>query len=176
MTTPATIQEGATGATVRWLQYLLVRRTLSFTDIDGVFGPKTKHGVEEFQQSEHLTVDGIVGPATWGALGGDGPEPPTLSEGSRGGVVDRLQTVLNEGRGELRAQFQPGPRRRRHLRPAYRHGGQGRPARGRHQRRRDRGAPDMGASGARRRAGARGRLRRPGPRRRVDGGGEAVAG
>jgi peptidoglycan hydrolase-like protein with peptidoglycan-binding domain len=107
MTTPATIQEGATGATVRWLQYLLVRRTLSFTDIDGAFGPTTKHGVEEFQQSEHLTVDGIVGPATWGALGGDGPEPPTLSEGSRGGVVDKLQTVLNEGRGDFAPSSNP---------------------------------------------------------------------
>ena len=107
MTTPATIQQGATGATVRWLQYLLVRRTLSFTDIDGVFGPKTKHGVEEFQQSEHLTVDGIVGPATWGSLGGDGPEPPTLTEGSSGGVVNKLQTVLNEGRGEFAPSSNP---------------------------------------------------------------------
>jgi len=107
MPTPATIHEGATGATVRWLQYLLVRRTLSFTDIDGSFGPKTKHGVEEFQAAEHLTVDGIVGPATWGALGGDGPEPPTLSEGSRGGVVERLQTVLNEGRGDFAPSSNP---------------------------------------------------------------------
>ncbi|HEX3691590.1 MAG TPA: peptidoglycan-binding protein [Solirubrobacteraceae bacterium] len=107
MTTPATIQEGATGATVRWLQYLLVRRTLSFTDIDGAFGPKTKHGVEEFQQAEHLTADGVVGPATWGALGGDGPEPPTLSEGSRGTVVDKLQTALNEGRGEFAPTSDP---------------------------------------------------------------------
>jgi peptidoglycan hydrolase-like protein with peptidoglycan-binding domain len=107
MPTPATIQEGATGATVRWLQYLLVRRTLSDTDIDGVFGPKTKHGVEEFQQADHLTVDGIVGPDTWGALGGDGPEPPTLSEGSRGSVVDKLQTVLNEGRGSFAPSSNP---------------------------------------------------------------------
>jgi peptidoglycan hydrolase-like protein with peptidoglycan-binding domain len=107
MTTPATIQEGASGATVRWLQYLLVRRTLSYTDIDGAFGPKTKTGVEEFQGSEHLTVDGIVGPVTWGKLGGDGAEPPTLSQGSRGGVVDKLQTVLNEGRGEFAPSSNP---------------------------------------------------------------------
>jgi peptidoglycan hydrolase-like protein with peptidoglycan-binding domain len=107
MTTPATIQEGAHGATVRWLQYLLVRRTLSVTDIDGVFGPRTKSAVEEFQGSEHLTVDGVVGPATWAALGGDGPEPPTLAEGSRGGVVDKLQTVLNEGRGGFAPSSNP---------------------------------------------------------------------
>src|SRR5436305_12347054 len=95
--TPPTIAEGATGATVRWAQYLLVRRTLSDNQIDGVFGPVTKRAVEEFQRSAHLTVDGIVGPATWSALGGDGPEPPTLADGSRGSVVEKLQTALNEG-------------------------------------------------------------------------------
>jgi peptidoglycan hydrolase-like protein with peptidoglycan-binding domain len=107
MATPAMIQEGATGATVRWLQYLLVRRTLSYTQIDGVFGPATKNAVEEFQRSAHLTVDGIVGPATWGALGGGGPEPPTLNEGSSGGVVRKLQTALNEGRGSFAPSSNP---------------------------------------------------------------------
>jgi peptidoglycan hydrolase-like protein with peptidoglycan-binding domain len=81
MPTPATIQEGATGATVRWLQYLLVRRTLSFTDIDGVFGPKTKHGVEEFQQSAHLTVDGIFGPHTATAVKGAQHEAGITADG-----------------------------------------------------------------------------------------------
>jgi peptidoglycan hydrolase-like protein with peptidoglycan-binding domain len=104
MPTPATISEGATGHIVSWLQYLLVRRTLSDNQIDGIFGPVTKTGVEEFQQEANLAVDGIVGPATWSALGGDGPEPPTLAEGSRGTVVEKLQNVLNEGRGD----FAPG--------------------------------------------------------------------
>jgi hypothetical protein len=30
-----TIQAGATGVTVRWLQYLLDRRTVSYTQTDG---------------------------------------------------------------------------------------------------------------------------------------------
>ena len=59
MTTPATISEGASGPIVRWAQYLLVRRTLSDNQIDGIFGPVTKKAVEEFQQSDHLTVDGL---------------------------------------------------------------------------------------------------------------------
>jgi peptidoglycan hydrolase-like protein with peptidoglycan-binding domain len=84
---------------VRWAQYLLVRRTLSDGQIDGVFGPITKAAVEEFQGYSGLAVDGIVGPLTWAALGGDGPEPPTLEQGSTGAVVGRLQTALNEGRG-----------------------------------------------------------------------------
>ena len=37
-----TISEGATGATVRWAQYLLVRRTMSDNQIDGIFGPVTR--------------------------------------------------------------------------------------------------------------------------------------
>jgi len=101
MTTPETISEGATGPTVRWAQYLLVRRTLSDRQIDGIFGPVTKSAVEQFQGYSHLTVDGIVGPATWAALGGDGAQPPTLAEGSRGTVVEKLQTALNEGRGDF---------------------------------------------------------------------------
>lgn len=99
--TPPTISEGATGPTVRWAQYLLVRRTLSDNQIDGIFGPVTKNAVEEFQSGSGLTVDGVVGPATWAALGGDGPQPPTLAEGSTGPVVERLQTALNEGRGSF---------------------------------------------------------------------------
>ena len=101
MAVPPTISEGATGSTVRWAQYLLVRRTLSDDQIDGIFGPVTKHGVEEFQQYKSLTVDGIVGPLTWAALGGGQPEPPTLSPGSHGAVVEKLQNVLNEGRGDF---------------------------------------------------------------------------
>ncbi len=107
MTTPPTISEGATGATVKWLQYLLVRRTLSDKQIDGIFGPVTRSAVEEFQRDDHLSVDGIVGPATWSALGGDGPEPPTLAEGSRGTVVEKLQTALNEGRGDFAPSSNP---------------------------------------------------------------------
>jgi peptidoglycan hydrolase-like protein with peptidoglycan-binding domain len=104
MATPPTISAGATGPTVRWAQYLLVRRTLSYKQIDGIFGPVTKAAVEQFQLDGHLTVDGIVGPATWAALGGDGARPPTLENGSHGSVVEELQTALNEGRGS----FAPG--------------------------------------------------------------------
>jgi peptidoglycan hydrolase-like protein with peptidoglycan-binding domain len=107
MTTPETISEGATGPTVRWAQYLLVRRTLSDRQIDGIFGPVTKSAVEQFQGYSHLAVDGIVGPATWAALGGDGAQPPTLAEGSRGTVVEKLQTALNEGRGDFAPSSNP---------------------------------------------------------------------
>ena len=107
MTVPPTISEGATGPTVRWAQYLLVRRTLSDNQIDGIFGAVTKAAVEQFQRDSHLGVDGIVGPATWAALGGDGPQPPTLAAGSHGSVVEKLQTALNEGRGDFAPASNP---------------------------------------------------------------------
>jgi Putative peptidoglycan binding domain len=59
------------------------------------------------QTYRHLTVDGIVGPITWATLGGDGPEPPALAEGSDGPVVAKLQTALNEGRGSFAPSSNP---------------------------------------------------------------------
>ena len=107
MAFPATISQGDTGPDVRWAQYLLVRITLSYQQIDGIFGPVTKGAVEQYQQDNNLTVDGIVGPQTWGALGGDQPEPPTLAQGSNGPVVSSLQTALNEGRGDFSPDSNP---------------------------------------------------------------------
>jgi peptidoglycan hydrolase-like protein with peptidoglycan-binding domain len=102
-----TVDQGDSGDVVRRLQRAIRRTPDPGLVVDGIFGPATETAVKQFQQGAGLTVDGIVGPATWGALGGDGPEPPTLSEGSRGGVVDKLQTVLNEGRGSFAPSSNP---------------------------------------------------------------------
>src|SRR5690606_25498801 len=37
--------------------------------IDGVYGPATETAISNFQRDEGLTVDGVVGPETWMALG-----------------------------------------------------------------------------------------------------------
>ena len=100
-TTLPTLSKGDTGPDVRWAQYRLVRQTLSYTDVDGVFGQVTYRAVRLFQESVDLTADGIIGPLTWQALRGDSERPPTLKRGSSGDVVGRLQGALNLGRGEF---------------------------------------------------------------------------
>ncbi|MEM1252146.1 MAG: peptidoglycan-binding protein [Cyanobacteria bacterium P01_H01_bin.21] len=50
------------------LQQRLAELDLYVGPVDGVFGPQTQQAVEEFQRQSGLTVDGIVGPATWLAL------------------------------------------------------------------------------------------------------------
>lgn len=51
-----------TGEDVKELQ-----RHLELRD-DGVFGPKTKAAVTQFQEANDLVADGVCGPKTWGAL------------------------------------------------------------------------------------------------------------
>ncbi|HEY5842157.1 MAG TPA: peptidoglycan-binding protein [Mycobacterium sp.] len=110
MTTIATLPvlaDGSTGPDVKWAQYLLVLKTLDYTDVDGIFGPKTDNAVRVFQGFSGLTVDGKVGALTWAALHGDKPRPPTLAVGSRGAVVNSLQTALNLGRGDFSPDADP---------------------------------------------------------------------
>jgi peptidoglycan hydrolase-like protein with peptidoglycan-binding domain len=57
------IRHGDTGADVKALQ-----KRLNIPD-DGIFGPNTDRAAREFQRLSGLVVDGIVGPATWSALG-----------------------------------------------------------------------------------------------------------
>ena len=65
---PTVLRIGDRGEVVRVLQELLRSQGL-FTDVaDGNFGPHTEEGVCLFQQGAGLTVDAVVGPATWTVL------------------------------------------------------------------------------------------------------------
>jgi Domain of unknown function (DUF1906)/Putative peptidoglycan binding domain len=65
--TPA-LQQGSAGTAVRRLQRALTAALGSTVGIDGSFGPNTETAVRSYQSSRGLSVDGEVGPATWGAL------------------------------------------------------------------------------------------------------------
>jgi peptidoglycan hydrolase-like protein with peptidoglycan-binding domain len=81
-----TQRRGNRGVDVRAIQLLL-----NIT-ADGSFGPITDNAVRRFQAARGLTVDGIVGPQTWGAL------TPTVRRGSSGNAVRAVQTLLNAKR------------------------------------------------------------------------------
>jgi peptidoglycan hydrolase-like protein with peptidoglycan-binding domain len=91
-----TISLGAAGEVVKRLERALRRTPNPGLAVDGVFGAQLETAVKQFQQGGGLTVDGIVGPATWAALP-DGRPMPTLEEGSTGPAVSSLQTLLTNG-------------------------------------------------------------------------------
>jgi hypothetical protein len=73
--TKPTLRRGDKGAYVTLAQTELINKGYSCgkTGADGDFGKNTEAAVKAFQQDHGLTVDGIIGPATWSAL--DGSEP-----------------------------------------------------------------------------------------------------
>ncbi|MGI6542698.1 MAG: spore cortex-lytic enzyme [Limnochordia bacterium] len=60
---------GSSGAAVRTLQQRLSQWGYYRGGIDGVFGAQTSEAVRLFQSRNGLPVDGVVGTATWQALG-----------------------------------------------------------------------------------------------------------
>ena len=58
-----TIKQGSRGEEVKQIQAYLG------LVVDGSFGPKTHGKVCEWQHNNGLTVDGVVGPLTWNAMG-----------------------------------------------------------------------------------------------------------
>ena len=67
MATYNQLSYGSKGSEVTELQKLLNRNGYSL-DADGIFGSKTQAAVKDYQQKNSLSVDGIVGNNTWGAL------------------------------------------------------------------------------------------------------------
>jgi peptidoglycan hydrolase-like protein with peptidoglycan-binding domain len=95
---PATIGPGSMGDDVKRLQRVLARIVLwnPFGPITGVFDASLETAVKDFQQNNSLTVDGIVGPATWAKLPPYREASPTLPNGSLGPapVVAWLQQTM----------------------------------------------------------------------------------
>ncbi|WP_327344467.1 peptidoglycan-binding protein [Streptomyces europaeiscabiei] len=82
------LQSGSKGADVRSAQQLLTAHGYT-VDADGVFGPKSRSAVIQFQKSRSLAADGVIGPNTWSKL------IKTVQYGSSGQAVKAAQTQLN---------------------------------------------------------------------------------
>ena len=80
------VSQGNRGTDVQALQYLLN------IGANGDFGASTTAAVKSFQSSRGLGADGVVGPATWGAL------LPTVRRGDTNSAVKALQAQLNAKR------------------------------------------------------------------------------
>lgn len=63
-----TLKYGSSGDEVRKLQETLNATGKYNLATDGKFGPKTQEAVKAYQKANGLSVDGIVGTNTWGAL------------------------------------------------------------------------------------------------------------
>lgn len=100
-----TATSGSASAAVKGIQYLLRARGHSVA-ADGSFGPATRAAVSAFQSASGLTVDGVVGPATWARL-----VVPT-SSGSTGDAVKAVQQfglVTSPGLDPLAVDGSYGP-------------------------------------------------------------------
>lgn len=100
-----TISWGARGSDVRDAQRRLRDWGYYKGAVDGVFGAKMSAAVKSFQRKNGLRADGVVGPATWRALGvtiaggGGRPAParkrtPARGGNARGANVDLLARLV----------------------------------------------------------------------------------
>ena len=89
------LRKGNKGALVKELQEKLIAKGYSCgsSGADGDFGQATYNAVVNFQTSNGLEVDGIVGPRTWDALNGL-QYNSLLRIGSKGNAVRELQEKL----------------------------------------------------------------------------------
>jgi len=86
-----TQSSGNRGADVLAIQHLLAYHGQT-TALTGVFDSSTVTKVQAFQSAKQLGMDGIVGPATWGAL------VVQIGQGANNSAVKALQVLLNAKR------------------------------------------------------------------------------
>lgn len=87
-----TLRSGSRSDFVYLLQLMLNQNGFNLT-VDGQFGANTLNAVTQFQQTNGLAADGIVGANTWRTLLVLPPRP-TVRRGSRGTYVKYLQEKL----------------------------------------------------------------------------------
>jgi len=105
--TVAILKQGATGGEVKEVQRRLKNWGYYTGSVDGVFGAGTKKAVIAFQKKNGLTADGVVGKATYQALGMNSSANALGGGASNGGATLSnsdlyllARTIYAEGRGE----------------------------------------------------------------------------
>ena len=88
-------RKGDSGQVVRTIQQKLKQWGYYNGDIDGIYGSKTVTAVKQFQRKNGLTVDGIAGSATLGALG-----ISTSAENQNSSSYLLARVINGEARGE----------------------------------------------------------------------------
>ena len=105
---PAVLRQGSKGSEVKEVQRRLKNWGYYKGSVDGVFGAGTKSAVIAFQKKNGLKADGVVGKATYKALGMTASYNLLVGSSSSGGVNGYssadvyllAKTIYAEGRGE----------------------------------------------------------------------------
>ena len=92
MATYNQLSYGSKGSEVTELQKLLNQNGYTL-DEDGIFGDKTQAAVKDYQQKNSLSVDGIVGTNTWGAL----TKASTGATTNQNATANQSTTTANTG-------------------------------------------------------------------------------
>jgi peptidoglycan hydrolase-like protein with peptidoglycan-binding domain len=98
-----TLKKGSSGANVESLQRALNEKLGTHLKVDGKFGPKTLDAVKDYQKSQGLKVDGIVGKDTKGAFAGaaastdqDAAAPNAQNPGDQPVSADQAKATAEE--------------------------------------------------------------------------------
>jgi murein DD-endopeptidase MepM/ murein hydrolase activator NlpD len=95
------LTDGAAGADVAGLQFLLARSGFPSGPVDGGLGPRTAAALKRFQLWAGLGVDGVAGPATLAAL-----QRPMPAAGLR--FIAPVSAPIGDRFGPRGDQFHPG--------------------------------------------------------------------
>ncbi len=108
--TAAVLRQGSKGSEVKEVQRRLKQWGYYSGSVDGIFGKGTRSAVILFQKKNGLTADGVVGKATYKALGmmsayqalanGGGNSSGSVNGYSSSDVYLLARTIYAEGRGE----------------------------------------------------------------------------
>lgn len=105
----AVLRQGSRGGEVKEVQRRLKQWGYYSGSVDGIFGSGTKKAVISFQKKNGLTADGIVGKATYKALGmndsydvlnGNSNNKPSSGNYSSSDLYLMAKAIYAEGRGE----------------------------------------------------------------------------